>query len=173
MVIGLIIALSALTSSSLTGCKDEQVGLCQSCIDSLYLTEGLCLFSCPSNYFPSKKSCLQSSSILFKLDLESFTSLDANHIGFFSSRYLTSFKDPSRRSPLLTYERGLYFSSTSELVSLNSWIPGPKFSLSFWVSIYDEGAFVTISKYLQINFQNLFIKVTGYYEKKNEYPTEA
>lgn len=148
-----LILLSLLCSQAfLLGCKDYLSDECFECIEDLKLTEGLCLYACPSNYIDLGLECKVNSNLLFDINLEGFTQLQATEISSFSSPANASFANPSRDAPLLTLDRGFFFDESSSLISQNSWVPGPKFSLSFWVNVISPGAFISTSYHFGVYF---------------------
>ena len=134
----LLVILFTLSLAVNEYCKDAA---CSSCTDGLLYNSTACLKTCPAGYLinSTTKSCiLSSSTTLFDLNFADFSNTTAFNINNFSTPSNQRFNSgPS--SPVPTGDRGFYFFNNSSLVSKTTGIPGPDFSLMFFIKPINNG----------------------------------
>ena len=113
---------------------------CSSCTQGFLYLSHKCLATCPTGYPEINKTCSTPTSLI----LFSFTSgiplpFNAASIGPFIHPQGLEFRDQGKKSPIMTKERGLYFSKTSVLISNTSWILAPDFRLHISFRLISPG----------------------------------
>ena len=151
VAIGIVILiLLSQVSSQRLWCSNSS---CTSCLQGYLYFNFMCISKCPSGYAFSSGLCRENSSII----LFSFTpglplEFNSRSVDKFHHPLGLEFKDPGRQSPIMTKDRGLYFTNSSQLVSNTSWILGPYFSICLSVNIKKKGIIFQILDDDQIIF---------------------
>ena len=119
---------------------------CTDCSSGYNFFNTSCLLFCPSGYFISGKKCVSSSSLeLFYLNFVTFRKFESNSINTFSHPEKYKFNSESIKTPISTFDRGFYFSSSSYLVSNISWILSPTFCFSILYRVLSPGIIFEIT----------------------------
>ena len=119
---------------------------CTSCTQGYLYRNHKCLALCPTGYTTSGKICNESSStLLFSMTTGIPLAFNSRSVNFFYHPSGLEFRDPGKLSPIMTKDRGLYFTSQSTLVSNTSWILSPNFVISYSLRVINEGVVFKIT----------------------------
>ncbi|OMJ79754.1 hypothetical protein SteCoe_20140 [Stentor coeruleus] len=139
-------------------CSDSY---CSYCTQGFLYNSASCLSICPSGYSENLSSYTceeQSSSIIFKEAFISITKWNTFETTYFMHPEGLNFDDPNKLSPIPTFDRGFYFEHTSRLVSINSFVPSPSFSICTIIKMISDGTIVEIkdstTTYVKIYLEN-------------------
>lgn len=120
---------------------------CLKCSDG-YLTEGICLQSCPTGYIQNDKECIQKENTIFTLKLYQEVSFSSQSISDWYTPDFSSFSSQTGKNPLPTIDRGFYFSHRSGLVSSKQFQPGLRFNLQALIKVISPGSIISSESFL-------------------------
>ena len=125
-------------------------GNCDSCVSGTVRQGVICMDSCPSGYSDSASVCSESGELgLVSAEFGDERTYTATEIGGFSASG-SGFYDTPNLVP--TFDRGFYSSSSSYLISTNSYLISPDFSIKFYFLPLNSGTIFSISSLLDLSF---------------------
>ena len=161
-----------LVSSTNLYCFDE---VCSNCTDNMILYNSLlCIERCPFPLVDTKNPCNPRSSILFSMKFFEFTDYSANSIGKFRSPLDIPFNDPSKLSPIPTFDQGLYFVNSSHISADVTEVLSPDFKFYITGLFKEEGNIIEVQyssiSFIKVYLQNssIFFEILVFSQTKSE-----
>ena len=124
-MLGFVLLLTLIQAN--INCEDIS---CRICLEGNNYQSKSCLSLCPSSFITQNKTCFSTDfQILFSIDITGYSNFSSSSIEMFTHPSNEPFDRSNKIVPLLTKDRGLYFTNISYLVSNQSWILAPDFSI--------------------------------------------
>lgn len=138
MWIFLLIRISLTLGACCLNCLQTDIDGCTQC-SSGFLVENLCIAQCPTGYSLSGSICSLSTTLILETKFDNSVSLLENSFQEWHTTDYSSFATPSKASPLLTIDRGLWFVENSMMETYLSLMVSPISTLFLWVSPVSYG----------------------------------
>ena len=125
---------------------------CSYCLNGYRFYTALCLAQCPTGYTENEleKRCIQTGSLLLSdMHFMNPYSFDTTSIGGFSTSDGLPFTSDSNNSPIITKDRGLYFSKNSTMIANPGWVLSPLTRVSYYIRVFQPG------KFFEVLYKNL------------------